>query len=171
MFNTSPFQLFQFNFAFLLHIFCPIIWIINIFFYETHKTIKNQSTVPNLWSRYIFWSINRKVFLFPGSQFKKIKNLKKKFGNVHYINSSVHTIILSSGKIPGWIHNYRKIAFIVNQWQCSVTSTITDLRHPKRKYPPAAPMTTAKHSHTLYVIKINISRKDTVTWSICSSVW
>lgn len=35
------------------------------------------------------------------------------------------------------------------QWQCSVTSTIIDFFHPNKKFPQAAPATTAKHNQLL----------------------
>lgn len=60
---------------------------------------------------------------------------------------------------------------IVVQWQCSVISTITDFFQPNKKYPIAAPITTPKHNHILYVIKINISRKLNVTCTRWRKVW
>lgn len=48
---------------------------------------------------------------------------------------------------------------------------MTDFFQPNRKYPRAAPRTTARQSHVLYVMKISISRKLNVTCRMCSSVW
>lgn len=60
------------------------------------------------------------------------------------------------------------------QWQCSVTSTMTDFFQPKRKFPQAAPATTARHSHVLYVMNTSMSRYDTLTctaWRHVCHAW
>lgn len=59
----------------------------------------------------------------------------------------------------------------VSQWQCSVMLIEIAFFHPNRKYPVAAPNTTAKQSQVLYVMKINISKKDNVTCMRWRILW
>ncbi|CAG5095441.1 Protein of unknown function, partial [Cotesia congregata] len=54
---------------------------------------------------------------------------------------------------------------------CSVTSTITDFFQPNKKYPIAAPNTTAMQSHTLYVINISMRKYDKIICMMCKNVW